>query len=1385
MKKLFILIAIIIFVSILLGSFGTSTEVNSCQTISSPGYYNLTTNIYDYSAGQICMLITSDDVIFDGAYYTIDGDGGATDYAFYTENDNVTIENVTTTDWGYAVQILNGDNNTMQNLNISLNQTNGSYGIMVQGTYNNTVYNCSLDGLTQSGIYSHTSNFTNITSNTVTSSNNGFQLFKALNLTATMNNLSTNQFSVLFSYSNYSEIYNNTLLLSIQSGFDMDYSKYNNLTNNTINDSQSAAVQIENSDNNTFVNNTLLYTASSAFNLTTSNRNNITDNNVTHCGSVGFNLNNASNNNISVNNMTNLTTAGFEFNYSDYNTLFLNTITNLTSSAFSMNESDWNNITNTTLTNYNASNDPSGFNLNASHSNIINNNTMTNLTGGGIWFTDSNNNSAVRNIYVVPSTVAVAGFKFTNSNNTYAGESQFQGGREAAVSASSIQVINSTNTTLFNTSTLSCAAAMEITTSNTTLFKNVSCNCSGDSLTLTNSSHMAVYNSSFGFYETDAEYYYVDSNNFSWNNSMYNTNLTSVSRPNDNLINISVNGSKYDLYPTLNNFTKAGNISRFINLTHSPELAGEWVSLNITYLDSDLVSAYIANESTLRMMYYNNTNQTWLNVSSTNVDTSNNMVWSSLDSDESQAASFALGIFGDANEPPTTTLITPTEGQNFDTSQAINFSFNVTDDLNATLNCSLFLDAVLNSTNSSTSNATKTWINLTGVPYGSHNWSVNCTDGLNYNTTETRNFSVGSNVSCQDLDTAKTYILTQNLTDDDTCFTATVDNVVLNCDGYTVNYAQANPGFALTTMNDPSGLIVRNCNFVGGAQSTAHAIYLKTTTNANISDSNLTATGDGASGVYVNLSSSGTIIDNVMITTSGDQAEGIYIEGTSTNSNINNNNITTNNTNSDAIYIDSGSGHNITNNTLTGEASTSDAIQITDSGDCNITNNTLNVLADGSNVGIRLTGGSSNTILIKNNFTACTEFAFDSGTDLISNFSENDFNGTEISFSQYSGEIDINLGNSSLVDPTNYSNISKYVEITGPTWANITFHYSDSDLGSVNESTLQVFRHNGTDWENVTSGRDTTLNIVFANLTSFSHFAPMGGEVDAVSAPDNFSSYLINSTTQMIMVNWSEVSGASGYYIWTTDNATKILELNSTNNWTANMTMVGTSNTSWNDTTSNTTTKRFYSVSAFTSSLINISDNRVGKHSITVKSPDTNKTILSLPLMKNLTLSGITAPNNFAYVVSYDDGGQLIYRSYRDGNWYNETNDLVDLNLTFGAGYYFYNFDSDLNVTSVGNLSTGNVNQTVHGPDTNKTMLGWESYTDGNLSELISDTNDYAYVVSYTPNGSLEYRSFSNENIWKDDNNNPSSLNFTAGQGYYFYNFDNDVNLSYERNPTS
>jgi hypothetical protein len=166
-----------------------------------------------------------------------------------------------------------------------------------------------------------------------------------------------------------------------------------------------------------------------------------------------------------------------------------------------------------------------------------------------------------------------------------------------------------------------------------------------------------------------------------------------------------------------------------------------------------------------------------------------------------------------------------------------------------------------------------------------------------------------------------------------------------------------------------------------------------------------------------------------------------------------------------------------------------------------------NITADDTAYGICLNQSDDNT------FTAVTIHPTISGSDYYEFYSEvgsdenvaTDVtlgNPTTISFT-YANGIWIKRVSAAdkPADPSNFGNIGKYMtagNLSSNSWLFVNFGYSEDDVtnGEVDESSLKVWKHNGTSWLedgwNESRFLDTTNNIVGVNITSFSLFAPLG-----------------------------------------------------------------------------------------------------------------------------------------------------------------------------------------------------------------------------------------------------------------------------------------------------
>lgn len=120
----------------LIGILDRSSEIDSCTTIDQPGRYELTGNITN-SNEDPCLEIRSSDVVLAGHGHTIAGTGenksgygmsiGSSWDADSEKLSNVTVQNLTVTDWSTGIDLERSNGTTVLNNTI----TKFGYGIRV------------------------------------------------------------------------------------------------------------------------------------------------------------------------------------------------------------------------------------------------------------------------------------------------------------------------------------------------------------------------------------------------------------------------------------------------------------------------------------------------------------------------------------------------------------------------------------------------------------------------------------------------------------------------------------------------------------------------------------------------------------------------------------------------------------------------------------------------------------------------------------------------------------------------------------------------------------------------------------------------------------------------------------------------------------------------------------------------------------------------------------------------------------------------------------------------------------------------------------------------------------------------------------------------------
>jgi uncharacterized repeat protein (TIGR01451 family) len=200
---------------------------------------------------------------------------------------------------------------------------------------------------------------------------------------------------------------------------------------------------------------------------------------------------------------------------------------------------------------------------------------------------------------------------------------------------------------------------------------------------------------------------------------------------------------------------------------------------------------------------------------------------------------------------------------------------------------------------------------------------------------------------------------------------------------------------------------------------------------------------------------------------------------------------------------------------------------------CNISNN----IASNNDIGINVWYGGNNTLtkntalyndfgfylrkssnntLYNNTASDNTDYDFYSHEDAYNNAVEDltiASYPTTISFT-YANGVGLKGVETAPGDTAGKANISKYVnvtEVTADSWIFMNVSYEDGDLSGVEENSLRMWKHNGTDWTEVpgTNGVNTAENYVYAKITEFgSIFAPLGNvtgaklEINKTGVPD-------------------------------------------------------------------------------------------------------------------------------------------------------------------------------------------------------------------------------------------------------------------------------------------
>lgn len=148
------------------------------------------------------------------------------------------------------------------------------------------------------------------------------------------------------------------------------------------------------------------------------------------------------------------------------------------------------------------------------------------------------------------------------------------------------------------------------------------------------------------------------------------------------------------------------------------------------------------------------------------------------------------------------------------------------------------------------------------------------------------------------------YVLTTNISSSGTCITIGAQDIILEGQGYTVNYTTTGSGYGIVDTGGYSNITIRNLNLnQNNVNATySHGIYFKNVANSRVENIFINTKGSSSRGIYLDSSSSNYFSGFNIATSNAGGAYGIYSK--SSNSNMFAGfNISTTGSNSHGLYI--------------------------------------------------------------------------------------------------------------------------------------------------------------------------------------------------------------------------------------------------------------------------------------------------------------------------------------------------------------------------------------------------------------------------------------------------------------------------------------------------
>jgi len=176
------------------------------------------------------------------------------------------------------------------------------------------------------------------------------------------------------------------------------------------------------------------------------------------------------------------------------------------------------------------------------------------------------------------------------------------------------------------------------------------------------------------------------------------------------------------------------------------------------------------------------------------------------------------------------------------------------------------------------------------ISYSGGTYIYSVTGFTTYSSAET-----GENelLSCGVLNESKTYYLNTSITNSNNmvCMNITASNVVLDCQGYSIDGSDVNGSIGIYA-KDVSNITIRNCKVSdwGGMDdytwtSYGYGIYLENITDSLISNTNVTSCAGGW-GLLLNQSNSNTLTNLYLADNYGENGENANLELLKSNYNV-------------------------------------------------------------------------------------------------------------------------------------------------------------------------------------------------------------------------------------------------------------------------------------------------------------------------------------------------------------------------------------------------------------------------------------------------------------------------------------------------------------------